>query len=77
MVLQNAVNNLKERPRDEKKVIAGGVAIAVIVILFLVWAFLFFKKIQNAEPIQLDTIAEDFTDSFPNTDSGTSGSVTQ
>lgn len=77
MALLNAVNNLKERPRDEKKVIAGGVAIAVIIVLFLTWAVLFFKKIQNTEPIQLDNVREDFVDSFPSTGSENTKPATQ
>lgn len=47
MVLQKAVNNLKDRPKDEKKVVAGGIAITVIVVLFFAWAILFLKKIQS------------------------------
>lgn len=44
---QETVENLKNRPRDERKYIAGVLAVAVVVILFLVWAALFFKKIQG------------------------------
>ena|SRR3989344_3355222 len=47
MVIQRAVNHLRERPKDEKKVVAGGIAILVIVVLFFVWSILFLKKIQN------------------------------
>ena len=46
---QNAVSNLKDRPKDEKKVVAGGVAIAVVIVLFFAWAILFLKKIQSGE----------------------------
>jgi len=46
------MRDLKERPRDERKIIAGGVAIAVIIALFLGWAFLFLKKIQNGNQIE-------------------------
>ncbi len=77
MVLENTVNNLRERPRDQRKKIAAIAALAVIVILFLGWAILFFKKIQNTEPIQLDAVREDFEESFPGTETGASGEVTQ
>ena len=77
MVLENTVNNLRERPRDQRKAIAGIVAIAVIGILFLGWAVLFFKKIQNAEPIRLDSVRDDFVESFPSADVEGSGEVTQ
>ena len=46
---QNAVSNLKDRPKDEKKVVAGGIAIAVVVVLFFTWAIFFLKKIQSGE----------------------------
>jgi len=46
---QDAVGNLKDRPKEDKKVIAGGIAIMVIVALFFVWAILFLKKIQNGD----------------------------
>jgi len=47
MVIQKAVDNLKGRPKDEKKVVAGGIAIAVIGVLLFAWAILFLKKIQS------------------------------
>ena len=47
MVIQKAVSNLKDRPKDEKKVVAGGIAITVIIVLFFGWAILFLKKIQS------------------------------
>lgn len=47
MVLQKAINNLKGRPRHERKVVAGAIAIATIAVLFLGWAILFFHEIQG------------------------------
>jgi hypothetical protein len=47
MVIQKTVNNLKERPRDERKAVAGGLAIMVVIILLLGWAIFFFKKLQR------------------------------
>ena len=49
MVLQKALDSAKDRPKDEKKVIAGGIAIFVVVALFFGWAILFLKKIQSGE----------------------------
>ena len=53
MVIQKAVDNLKEKPKDEKKAIAGGIAIMVIAALIFTWGFFFLKKIQsgNAEDV--------------------------
>ena len=47
MVLQNAVDNLKDKPHDEKKAVASGVAIGVVIILLIGWGFLFLRKIQR------------------------------
>jgi hypothetical protein len=47
MVVQKTIDNLKDRPKDERKVVAGGVAIAVIAILLIGWAVLFLRNIQN------------------------------
>src|SRR3989344_7555829 len=52
MVLQKAVNNLKDKPNDEKKVVAGGSAIAVVAVLFAAWAILFLKKLQSGGELQ-------------------------
>ena len=49
MVLQRALDSAKDRPKDEKKVIAGGIAIFVVVALFFGWAIFFLKKIQSGE----------------------------
>lgn len=57
---QDAVGNLKDRPKEDKKVIAGGIAIMVIVALFFVWAILFLKKIQRGDQkLELQVGAEE------------------
>ena len=47
MVIQKAIDNLKEKPKDDRKAVAAGIAFAVVVILFFGWAFLFLRKIQS------------------------------
>lgn len=60
MVVQNAINNLKGRPKDERTAVAGGVAIAVAAILFFGWIIYFFHKIQSgAIAPTLDSGAQD------------------
>ena len=55
MVVQRTINNLKDRPKDERKAVAGGIAIAVIAVLLLAWAILFFKRIQSGtQQVNLD-----------------------
>lgn len=60
MVVQKTINNLKERPKDERKVVAGGIAITVVVVLLLGWAVMFFKRIQSgSQKVNLDSGAQD------------------
>ncbi|HVU75512.1 MAG TPA: hypothetical protein VHD38_01580 [Candidatus Paceibacterota bacterium] len=55
MVIQKTVDNLKDRPKDERKAVAGGIAITVIVILLIGWAVLFLRNIQNgSQAVNLD-----------------------
>jgi len=54
-MVQQTINNLKERPKDERKTVAGGIAIMVIVVLMAAWMILFFKKIQSgSQQVNLD-----------------------
>jgi hypothetical protein len=47
MVVQRTIDNLKGRPEDERKAVAGGLAIFVIIMLIIVWGIFFFRNIQN------------------------------
>lgn len=47
MVVQKTIDNLKGRPKDERQVVAGGIAVTIVVILLVGWAVLFFKRIQS------------------------------
>lgn len=60
MVLQKTVDNLKERSKDERQVVAGGVAVTVVAILLVGWAVLFFKRVQSgSQQINFDSGAQD------------------
>ena len=48
MVLQKAVHHLRSRPREERRATALSIALLIVAILFVGWAILFFKKIQNS-----------------------------
>jgi len=55
VVVQKTINNLKDRPKDERKTVAGGIAILVVVVLLAAWAILFFKRIQaGTQNVNLD-----------------------
>lgn len=48
-MIQKAVGNLKERPKDEKQAVAIGTAGAVVVILIIGWAFIFLKGLRQEQ----------------------------
>lgn len=47
MVVQKTLDDIRGRPHEEKKVVAGGIAIGLVVILMIGWGFLFLRKIQR------------------------------
>ena len=54
-MVQQTINNLKDRPKDERKAVASGIAITVIVVLLAAWGILFLKKIQSgSQKVNLD-----------------------
>ena len=57
--MQKTIDNLKDRPKDERKVVAGGIAIFVISVLLIAWAIFFFKRIQSGQQqVNLDSGAQ-------------------
>ena len=55
MVLRKTVDNLKTRPRHERRAVARGIAVTVVVILFAGWVILFFRNIRE-NGIQIEPI---------------------
>lgn len=51
MVVQKTIDNIKGKPHEEQRAVAGGIAIAVVVILLIGWAFIFLRNIQSGGPI--------------------------
>lgn len=49
MVIQKTVNNLKDRPKDERQAVAIGTAGAVVIILIIGWAFIFLKSLRQEQ----------------------------
>lgn len=47
MVVQKTLDNLKEKPKDEKVAVAGGIAVTVVLILLIAWALFFFRNIRK------------------------------
>ncbi|MCR4281070.1 MAG: hypothetical protein NUV88_01920 [Candidatus Kaiserbacteria bacterium] len=48
MVLQKAVNHLRNRPKEERRATALGIALLIVAILFIGWTIMFFKRIQSS-----------------------------
>ena len=61
MVVQKAINNLKQGPKDDKVAVARGISIsAVVVVLLAAWAIFFFRGVQkNANQLNLSGGAQD------------------
>lgn len=47
MVVQKTINNLKERPKDEKTAVATGGAALVVIILLFGWGLWFVQNIKK------------------------------
>lgn len=60
MVVQKALNNLKEGSKEDKTAVAGGIAVSVVVVLLAGWALYFFHNIQKGtQKVQLGGGAQD------------------
>ncbi len=53
MVIQKTIENLRERPKEERKAVALAVSFFVVVVLFLGWAIFFFQSIQSSNTTQV------------------------
>lgn len=47
MVVQKTINNLKERPKDEKTAVATGAAVFVVAVLLFFWGLWFVQKAKR------------------------------
>jgi len=46
------LGRLRERPKEDKTAIAGGVALVVVAILLIGWGIIFLKRIANEAPTE-------------------------
>lgn len=53
MVLQDAIENLRDRPHRERHTIALGISFAVVVVLLIGWAFFFFRSLDGTSVQQI------------------------
>ncbi len=47
MVVQKTIDNLKERPKDEKTAVAGGIAVVVVAVLLFAWGLWFVSNLKR------------------------------
>lgn len=47
MVVQQKFNDLKDAPHEDKKAVASGIAIFVVVVLIIGWGFIFLKNVRR------------------------------
>ena len=47
MVVQKTLDNLKERPKDEKTAVATGISVVVVAILLIGWGFWFVSNLKR------------------------------
>lgn len=60
MVVQKTIHTLKQSPKEDKVVVAGGIAISVVVVLLAAWAIFFFRSVQrNSQQLNLTGGAQD------------------
>jgi len=57
MVVQQKLNDLKGRPHEDKKAVASGIAIVVVIVLIIGWGFLFLRNLRNTELPSLENTA--------------------
>ncbi len=46
-MVQKTLNNLKEGPKEDKVVVASGVALTVVLVLLIAWTIFFLRGIRN------------------------------
>lgn len=75
--MQKTIGNLKERPKDERQVVAISTAGAVVLILVVVWAFYFLKSLRQqqtesgaAYEVPVDSGSASVTQTYQSYDTG-------
>ena len=49
MAAQNAIDKLKDGPKDDKVAVASGIAVSIVIVLLAAWAIFFFRRIQTGQ----------------------------
>ena len=49
MAAKNAIDKLKDGPKDDKVAVASGIAVSIVIVLLAAWAIFFFRRIQTGQ----------------------------
>src|SRR3989344_2602337 len=49
MAAQNAIDKLKDGPKDDKVAVASGIAVSIVIVLHAAWTIFFFRRIQTGQ----------------------------
>jgi hypothetical protein len=78
MVLDRTLNNLRERPREERTAIAAWIAIGVVAILLICWLIFFLHSIaSSAAPVPQSVATSTDQNGLQQAQQGEFGSSTQ
>lgn len=59
-MVQQALNNLKQGPKEDKVAVAGSIAVSVVVVLLAAWAIFFLRGLRNGgDQLDLSSGAQD------------------
>lgn len=50
--MKKAIDDLKEKPKEERTAVAGSIAVMVVVLLLVGWGFFFLKRITSGAPVE-------------------------
>ena len=54
--MQKTLNNLKNKPKEDRQVVAVSAAGAVVLILLVAWAFFFLKSLRREQSTQFENL---------------------
>lgn len=49
--MQSTIDKLKEKPKEQKTAVAGGIATVVVAVLLIGWGFYYLKKVLAERPV--------------------------
>ena len=47
MVVERTIQNLRQRPAEDRKAVASGIAMGVAILILVVWTFVFIRSLKT------------------------------